>query len=78
MVTDPCVRADELRAVREKLIMGQGVAQADTGDGSVSYTKADLPRLDRLIAEYDDQCAALNGTKPVRRRHAMGARFRPY
>ena len=75
---DPCVEAADLRRVRRDLITGQAVSETRFGEDMVKFTRADLGRLDTLIAEADAQCAIQRGEKPKRRRYAMGARFRPY
>jgi len=76
MVTDPCSEAEDLRAARRDLVTGQAVREVRFGEDQVSYTKADLPALDRLIADAERRCAEAQG-KP-RRRAARGVRFRPY
>jgi len=76
MATDPCIEAEELRAAKRDLVTGQAVREVRFGEDQVSYTKADLPALDRLIADAERRCAETQG-KP-RRRGARGVRFRPY
>lgn len=74
---DWCQRAMDLRAKRDDIVTGAGVASITTIDGkSISYTKADMAGLERLIAEADRKCAEANGQ--CRLRYARGARFRPY
>ena len=76
MASDPCIEAEELRAARRDLVTGQAVREVRFGEDQVSYTKADLPTLDRLIADAERRCAEAQG-KP-RRRGARAVRFRPY
>lgn len=76
MATDPCIEAEELRAVRRNIVTGASVRDVQFGEDRVSYTKADLPALDRLIADAERRCAAAQG-RP-RRRSARSVRFRPY
>ena len=75
-MSDPCQEAEDLRAARRDLVTGQAVRDVSFGDDRVSYSKADLPALDRLIAEAERRCAEAQG-KP-RRRGARSVRFRPY
>lgn len=76
MASDPCAEAEDLRAARRDLVTGQAVRDVRFGEDQVSYTKADLPALDRLIADAERRCAAAQG-RP-QRRAARGVRFRPY
>ncbi|WP_375261846.1 gpW family head-tail joining protein [Palleronia sp.] len=78
MATDPCVEAAELKKIRRDLIAGEKATAVRFGEDEVRYTKADLPRLDGLIAEAEKQCAITEGKTPKRTRYAMGVRFRPY
>ncbi|ETW10626.1 hypothetical protein ATO8_21221 [Roseivivax marinus] len=78
MATDPCDEANELRKIRRALVTGKAASEVDVEGDRIRYTKADLPRLDSMIAEADRQCAIQSGERPKRRRFAMGARFRPY
>lgn len=68
---DPCVRARELRAVRDRLITGEGVVESEFsgGNGSsrrVRYTKADMTMLNSEIAAADAACARSRGQRPRR------------
>lgn len=68
---DPCTRATELRAIRDKLITGQGVQETDleSGNGTrqrVRFGMADLTRLDREIAAADRACDIKQGKRPRR------------
>lgn len=75
---DPCVRLERLRSVREALISGQAVSETAFGEDRVRFAKADLPALEREIAEADRACALRRGQVRPRRRFAMGVRFRPH
>lgn len=72
---DWCARAEELRTARDSLITGKGVSSVRSGNDQVDYSRADLPRLDRLIAEAEGKCAEASGQ---RRRYARSVRMRPY
>ena len=78
---DWCAEAEALRKARRDLATGMAVSQVTYDDKSVSYTKADLPRLDALIAEAEAEaemkCDLSSGTRKLKR-FAMGARFKPY
>lgn len=78
MATDYCVELADLKRVRRGLITGQAVSETRFGEDMVKFTRADMNRLDQLIAEAETQCTIQSGGKPKRRRYAMGARFRPY
>ncbi len=78
MDKDPCVEAAELKAIRRELITGEKAATVRFGEDEVRLTKADLPRLDGLIAAAEKQCAIAEGKIPKRTRYAMGVRFRPH
>ncbi|MGY6705915.1 hypothetical protein [Roseinatronobacter sp.] len=78
MAEDPCIEAAELRKIRRDLVTGEKATSTRFGEDEVRFTKADLGRLDGLIAEADKKCAMLEGRAPKRTRYAMGARFRPY
>jgi hypothetical protein len=78
MADDPCIEAAELKKIRRDLITGEKASTVRFGEDEVRFTKADIGRLDSLIAEAEKQCAILDGRKPKRTRYAMGTRFRPY
>ncbi|WP_421998194.1 hypothetical protein [Roseovarius confluentis] len=78
MAEDPCQEAIELRQIKRDLVTGSAASVTRFGEDEVRYTKADLGRLDAMIAQADRECAVQNGERPKRRRFAMGARFRPY
>ena len=66
---DPCGRADALRAQRDKLITGGGVAEMDTEAGNgvrrrVRFSAVDLARLDAEIRAADNACAVKSGKRP--------------
>ena len=65
---DPCGRATALRALRDQIITGGGVAEYETETGNgvrrrVKYTSADLSRLDAEIAQADNQCRLKSGKR---------------
>ena len=78
MADDPCIEAAELKKIYRDISAGVAVSEIRHDDKSVSYTKADLPRLKSLIEEAERQCAIVEGRTAKRTRYAMGARFRPY
>jgi len=64
----PCERAARLRAAREEIILGRSAVMVDHDSGigekrRVQYTAANLPALDRLIADADRECAAQQGRR---------------
>lgn len=79
---DPCGAAQQLRAVYYNLISGQSEAEISFRAGPngverrVSYAKADVGKLEREIARFEDLCATSRGQR-VRRRFsiASGGRF---
>ena len=69
--THPCERATALRAARDKIIMGTGVAEYDFEAGNgvrrrVRYTAADVGRLETEISKAEKQCALKNKKRPTR------------
>lgn len=75
----PWERAEQLRAIRDDLITGKAVSEVGFGDDRVRYTRADMDRLDREIAEAEAASRQAFGDPPLpRRRYAMGVRVRPY
>lgn len=65
---DPCGRAEALKAKRDQIITGAGVAEFDSEQGNgvrrrVRYTAADLDRLDRDIAVAENQCLLKSGKR---------------
>lgn len=75
---DPCAEADRLRALRTALITGQAESSIRFDDEEVRYAKADMARLDSLIARYERECSIQQGATPKRTRFARRAAFRPY
>ena len=79
---DPCGAAQQLRAIYYKLIAGQSEAEISFRAGPngverrVSYAKADVGKIEREIARFEDLCAATRGVR-VRRRFSIssGGRF---
>lgn len=76
---DPCARATALKAARDKIITGGGVAEYDFEAGNgvrrrVRYTAADLARLDGEIAAAENKCLLKSGKRP--RRFAVTPRGR--
>jgi hypothetical protein len=67
--THPCERAAALRARRDKIITGDGLAEYDAEQGNgvrrrVRYSAADLPRLDAEIRTAEAACRRHKGQKP--------------
>lgn len=68
---DPCLRAKQLRAIRDDIMLGKNVAETDfeAGNGTrrrVKFSAANLTMLNREIADADAACAARNGGRPRR------------
>lgn len=68
VTTDPCGRADALRAVRDELIVGEGVQEVEFmgGNGTrrrVRYGTASLDRLDREIEQAQAACDRSKGKR---------------
>ena len=68
LAADPCGRAEALRATRDLLITGGGVAEFDSEQVNgvrrrVKYTNADLPRRDQKIATAEKQCLLKSGKR---------------
>jgi hypothetical protein len=68
--TDPCAVVGLLRQAHFEIVTGKAVATVAYDGKSVSYSKADLPALEKAIAKYENECAALFGK---RRRFAVRA-----
>lgn len=74
-ISDPCALAPILRKLVLELASGAAVARARLGDDDIEFSRGDLGRLERMAAQAEDQCAALSGKRPWRRR-ALRAGFR--
>jgi hypothetical protein len=73
----PCQQLAAARAQMLALSSGQAVAEVETPQlGRVSYTKADIPQLQRIIDGLAAQCAAAGGD-PNNPATAMSMRRRP-
>jgi len=77
---DPCQRAVDLKAIRDEIITGGTAVEVEfqAGNGTrrhVKYSRADLDRLDALIAQADDACAIASGKRASR--YALGNRTTP-
>jgi len=72
---DHCAKADELRQKREEIISGESMVRGKFGEDDIQFARADLPRLDRLIAYHESKCAEQSG-KPRIRRRAITAGFK--
>lgn len=77
--TDPCGRLAALREIRDQIMTGQAVSEAEFEQGNgtrrrVRYTTANLEMLNREIVAAGDACAL---TKGARRpgRYAIGGRM---
>jgi len=76
--TDPCGRAAALRAIKDQIITGGHVLEAEqeAGNGTrrrVKYSAANLDSLDREIMMAAEACALASGKRP--RRFAIGGRL---
>ncbi|NEV79424.1 hypothetical protein DYI24_20530 [Rhodopseudomonas sp. BR0C11] len=69
---DPCAVAAALKRAEMEITLGGGVIAARFEDHEVSWTAANLSRLQDLIADYERKCAAAQG---VRTRYAKRLRF---
>jgi hypothetical protein len=61
LADDPCGRAVALKAKRDEIAFGDGVAEIDMEHGN------GVPRLDKEIAAADQACDRKNGKRPARR-----------
>lgn len=71
--TEDAARLASLKLARDRLISGGQVAKVTSGGRTVEYSQADMSRLDGEICALEAS-AATSG--PVRRRGALGFRFR--
>lgn len=74
---DPCARASALRAIKDKVISGGAVVEAEqeAGHGGrrrVKFSPASLEALNVEISAADAACSAKTGGRP--RRFAIGGR----
>ena len=74
---DPCGRATKLREIRDNIISGGAVVEAEqeAGHGGrrrVKFSPANVGSLDREIAAADAACSALTGGRA--KRFAIGGR----
>lgn len=68
---DPCVRAAELRAIRDDIMLGKHVAETEfeAGNGTrrrVKFSAANLGMLNKAIADAENACAIQQGKAPKR------------
>ena len=68
---DPCVRAAELRAIRDDIVLGKQVTETEfeAGNGTrrrVKFNSANLQTLNKMIAEAENACAIQQGQAPKR------------
>ena len=68
---DPCTRAQQLKAIRDDIMLGKNVSETEfeAGNGTrrrVKFTAANLDFLNRQIAEADNACAISQGKRPRR------------
>lgn len=76
---DPCGRLSALREIRDKIMTGQAVSEAEFEQGNgtrrrVRYTQANIEMLNREIIAAGDACAASQGGgRPSR--YAIGGRM---
>lgn len=59
--SSPCAVLALLRQAHFDLITGKHVAMVGYDGKQVSYTKAELPALEKAIAKYEAQCALISG-----------------
>lgn len=75
---DPCLRVVQLRAIRDRVITGGAVIEAEIEQGNgtrrkIKYSAADRDSLNREIIAATDACSALAGNaRPGR--FAIGGR----
>lgn len=76
---DPCGRLAALREIRDKIMTGGQVQEAEFEQGNgtrrrVKYGAANMDLLNRAIVEAGDACAGVNGNgRPGR--YAIGGRM---
>lgn len=75
---DPCQIATCLRQAYTDLVGGRAEVLIRFGEEEVRYGKADFSRLERMIRDYEAQCAASKGLTITRTRFARRSGFRPY
>lgn len=71
-VVDHCAEAVRLRALQTAIASGDGIQRARFGEDEISYFKADMAELKRLVAYHEGLCSG------KRQRFAMRGKFRPY
>lgn len=75
ITTDPCGRAQALRAVRDERILDGNASQTRhrtfDSEREMRFEKFDPAALDRLIREADAACSSLTGQPNPTGRHAM-------
>ncbi len=77
--TDPCGRLLSLREIRDQIMTGQAVSEAEFEQGNgtrrrVKYSAANLDLLNREIIAASDACAAQSGGRRPGR-FAIGGRM---
>lgn len=74
-LVDHCAEALRLRQIIDEIITGKRPVRIKENEREVQYGTADLPRLERKLAEHEDKCSASLGRSPPRRRFAKRMRF---
>ncbi|AVT76629.1 gpW family head-tail joining protein [Rhodopseudomonas palustris] len=69
---EPCAVVAALKRAEMEITLGGGVIAARFEDHEVSWTAANLSRLQDMIADYERKCAAAQG---LRTRYAKRLRF---
>ena len=68
---DPCLRAEQLKAIRDQIMLGDKAVETefDAGNGvrrRVKFGPANLTLLNQQIMEAERKCALKNGTATPR------------
>lgn len=61
--TNPCAVLASLKQAQFELMTGKAIASVAYDGKTVSYSRGDLPALERAIAKYEVDCAAASGTR---------------
>ena len=72
---DPCEEAVRLRNLYTLIVTGEQPEGVRFSDEEIRYGKADLTRLERMIADADRACAIANGGSVKPRRYARRVSF---
>lgn len=75
-IDDPCALLPIYKKALFELETGQAIARGKFGSDDIEFSRADMGRLTRRVAQLENECAIKQGKPRQNRRRAMRAGFR--